>query len=199
MGIMMDLFQRNRLYVDNPYNNFFELKAKDLQGEIVPFSKYANKVTLVYNFCPLTDANFLKSEFEKLDSLKSAHKKLEILAFPSCPGKQISDNEMSNLIKANQNISGIKVFNRIYLDSSELSDVYKYCLRNSSLFDLKKGTAQGVPDFSKFLIRKNGKVYEYYTHDMPFDEIDDNIRNLESEKDSHVGIRTDYIRYNKYL
>jgi glutathione peroxidase-family protein len=201
MGIMQDLFQRNRYYVENPYKNFFEIQARDLNKNLVSFSGYKNKVLLIYNFCPIADKNFIKAEFDKLNQLKAKHINFEILAFPSCPGQQLSDEEMKKHILANEDINGsknIKIFNRIYLNSSEMADAYKFCLRNSTLFDLKKGTAETAPDFTKFLIRKNGKVFEYYTYDMPLIEIDDNIHNLLNEKNSNFEVRTDYIKYNKY-
>jgi glutathione peroxidase-family protein len=204
MGIMLDLFQRNRYYVENPYNNFFELKAKDMDKNLVSFEDYKNKVLLIVNFCPLvSDINLLKTEFNKLNDLKSSFKNnFEILAFPSCSGKQLSDKEMKEAVHkslTNEDDKTIKIFNRIYLNSNdELSDVYKFCLRNSSLFDVKKGTAESVKDLSKFLIRKNGKVFEYYTNDIPISEIEDNIRNLLNDKKNNIEIRTDFINYNKY-
>jgi glutathione peroxidase-family protein len=207
MGIMLDLFQRNRYYVETPYNNFFELKAKDINKNIVPFSTYNHKVILVFNFCPAADNMSLKSQFEKLNELKTSinNPRFEVFAFPSCQtidsNINLSDNESRELIlKKNDiiDINNLRMFNRVYLNSSEMADVYKFCLKNSSLFDKTKGTAEGVRDYTKFLISKNGKVYEHYTRDIPNDELEDNIRNLLNERESNIDLRTDYINYNKY-
>ena len=193
---MLDLFH-NRNYVENPYNNFFEIRARDIDKNIINFSEYKNKVCLVVNYCPKTD------NLQNMIELKNKFSKdsFEILAFPSCENEKIylSNKEMKDEILKNDT-DGIKVFNRVYLNGDEIAEVYKYCLRNSNFFDIRKGTAQRInKKFEKFLIKKNGKLYGYFHRDILIDEIEENIKNLLSDKNENISIRKDYINYNKYI
>ena len=79
---MQDLFRKGN-YVDNPYNNFFEIRARDIDKNYVHMNQFNKKIILVVNISPV-DKN-LKLEYDKLLQLKDSfqNENLEILAFPS--------------------------------------------------------------------------------------------------------------------
>jgi len=113
MGVMLDLFRKGT-YADNPYNNFFEIKARNLDKKTINMSDYEKKVVLLVNVSPF-DQNS-KEEFKKLNELKLKYKNepFEILAFPSSQidKKVLTDDEMKLKMKEVGDIN-FSVFNRV--------------------------------------------------------------------------------------
>lgn len=204
MGVMMDLFKKGN-YVENPYQNFFEIKAKDIDKNVIRLDKYYTNTLLVANISPC-DKNFIQ-EYEKLIQLKNSFKNepFEILAFPSC---QIDNLELSDLeIKdkllsediVQKNLDKIRLFNRVYVNGEEIPEVLKFCYRNSSLFMFREGKANYLDkNFSKFLIARNGSVYNYFPAEVDNDEIEKNIKYLIVQKLEKTKVRDDFINYNKF-
>lgn len=203
---MLDLFKKGN-YVDNPYNNFYEIKARDFDKNIIQMKNYQKKVLLIVNISPY-DKNF-KNEFESLQKLKeNLGENFEILAFPSSELENIyiSDREMREEILKKDFVDNqkINIFNRVYLNGNEISEVFKFCLRNSNFFRMREGTAKPITNnFVKFLIDKKGKIYSQY---LPDDEnvenqIFEDARKLLFNDDNikDIKIREDFINYDKYI
>ena len=193
MGNTLVLFKKGN-YVDNPYNNFFEINARDINKNITSMKEYNKKVILVVNVSPFDKDS--KSEFEKLNKLKeSLGDGFEILAFPSGEIDRInvSDNEMKEAILAKKFIdtNKIKVYNRVYFNGSETCEVLKYCLRNSNFFRMREGTSKFLEkNFVKFLIDKKGKVYSQYLPDLDIEEIIVDARKLLMEENQVLNMAT---------
>ena len=204
MGVMHDLF-RSGNYVDNPYKSFFEIKARDLNKNLVQMNQYYKNILLVVNISP-TDNN-LKEEYDKLTTLKECFKNdnFEILAFPSAQldNVEISDREMKEQLMSieyvKDNMNSVRLFNRVYLNGEEISEVYKFLLRNSSLFMYREGKSQLLKENnSKFLLSKDGQVYSYYGRDTDMEEIKKNIRYLLAQNVDIKPVRNDLINFNKF-
>jgi glutathione peroxidase len=204
MGVIMDLYKKGN-YVETPYNNFYEIKARDLNKNFIKMDSFERKILLVVNISPY-DKN-LENEFEKLLILKNSFKNenFEILAFPSAQidNVEVSDREMKekllDLDIVKNNIQKIHLFNRVYLNGEETAEALKFCYRNSSLYMYREGKAKFLDkNFSKFLINNKGNVYAYYRPETDLDEIEKNIEYLISEKAEKIKIRHDYINFNKF-
>lgn len=201
---MMDLFKKGN-YVETPYKNFYEIQARDLDKNIFKMKDLNKKILLVVNISPF-DKNW-ENEFEKLIEIKKNYKndKFEILAFPSgqIDNVEISDREMKdkllNLEIVKNNLNAIKIFNRVYMNGSETSEVFKYCYRNSPLYMYREGKSKFLnKNFSKFLINNNGIVYAYYSSDVEIEEIEKNIEYLIVQRPEKINIREDFINLNKF-
>lgn len=204
MGIMMDLIKRGN-YVDNPYRNFYEIKAKDLDRNLVSLDQYKRKILLVVHISPY-DKDF-NEEYMKLIELKNNFngERFEILAFPSSQldNIEVTDNEMRNKLLENDlvknNLEKINLFNRVYVNGYELCEVLKFCYRNSPLFMLREGKSKLiVNNFSKFIITKDGIVNSYYQKGSDINEIHESIDYLIKQSEGKLNIRDDFIKYNKY-
>ena len=68
MGVMHDIFKKGN-YVDNPYKSFFEIKAKDLNKNMIHMNQFYKNIVLVVNISPI-DKN-LKEEYENLETERS--------------------------------------------------------------------------------------------------------------------------------
>ena len=202
---MLDLYRKGN-FVENPYNNLFEIRARDINKNTIKMSQFYQNTLLIVNISPC-DRNF-EAEFNKLLELKNELKneKFEILAFPSCQidNVELSDREMKekllsqDLIK--NNLDKIRIFNRVYVNGEETAEVLKFCYRHSPLFLLREGKSTPLGhNFSKFLINKNGEVYSYYTPDIDNEEIEKNIKYLIAQKPAKIKIRDDFINFNKYF
>jgi glutathione peroxidase len=203
MGVMMDLFKKGN-YVDTPYHNFFEIRARDINKNHIQMRKFLKNIILVVNVSPL-DPKF-EEEYEKLIKLKNDLKgeNFEILAFPSTQidKVELSDREMKEKLMSidtvRNNLNSVRLFNRVYLNGEEISDVFKYCYRNSSLFMYREGKSRLMNEnFSKFLISKDGKVYNYFPKDTDIDEIEKNVKFLSVQREQIDSIRDNFINFNK--
>ena len=205
MGMMLDLYKKGN-YVDNPYNNFYEINARDLNKNPISMDKFKSKVLLIVNFNPF-DKN-LKQTYEKLIEMKeNLGQDFEILAFPSSELDKInaSDREIKDQILSKEFVDQekINVFNRVYLNGDEIAEVYKYCQKNSGFFRVREGTSKPIEkNFVKFLIDKNGKVYSQYDKNNDEEEnvlLDDAKKLLEKTGEKNIVIRKDFTRYDKFI
>lgn len=204
MGVMLDIFKKGN-YVETPYNNFFEIKARDYEKNTIKMDKFYKNIVLVVNISPY-DKNF-DNELQKLLKLKEAfiNDNLEILAFPSSQLEEIevSDKDLKNILLSKEiiknNLDKIKLFNRVYVNGEETSEVFKYCYRNSSMFQFREGKSILLDkNFTKFLISKTGMIHSFYTPDVDYEEIHKNIKYLMAQRLEKIKIRDDFIDFNKF-
>lgn len=173
----------------------YDFTVKDLNGEEVSLSKYKGKVLLIVNTatqCGLTP------QYEALESIYKKYKSkgLEILEFPcnqffnQAPE---SDDEINNFCTTNYNTT-FKRFAKIDVNGENASDLYKYLRSEAAeaheteqsrgLYNLlsRKGFETSGDDikwnFTKFLITKDGYVYDRYAPTCRPEELEDDIKKL---------------------
>ena len=78
---MHDIFKKGN-YVDNPYKSFFDIKARDLNKNMIHMNQFYKNILLIVNISPV-DKN-LKDEYEKLIQLKESYKDENFEIFDSC-------------------------------------------------------------------------------------------------------------------
>ncbi len=200
----MDIFKKGN-FVETPYQNFYEIRAKDFDRNLIKMDKFYKNTLLVVNISPY-DKNF-DEELKKLIDLKNLflNENFEILAFPSAQidNVELSDKEMLNALMSNEiirnNLEKIKLFNRVYVNGEETCEVLKFCYRNSPMFMFREGKSKIIDkNFTKFLISRSGNVYSYYTPDINNEEIEKNIKYLIAQKLDKIKIREDFINFNKF-
>jgi glutathione peroxidase len=201
MGTLQDLYKKGN-YVDNPYKNFYEISAKDINKKIVQMDEFYKKIILVVNFSPFD--NDFKEEFDKLINLKNNFgDKLEILAFPSTQidNLELSEREITEKINSmSLSMDKIRIFNKVYLNGDETSDVYKFCYRHSPLFLIKQGKSKYLGEnFTKFLIDLNGQVYTMHNKAEDYSEIERDVKFLFGQRVDKIDIRKKFVVYNKFF
>ena len=203
--MMLDLFKKGN-YVDNPYKNFYEISARDINKNPISMQKYKSKVLLVTNFNPFDKD--LKDSYDKLIEMKeNLGQDFEILAFPSSEldKKNASDREIKDQILSWEFLDKekINIFNRVYLNGDEIAEVFKFCLKNSGFFRVREGTSRQIENnFVKFLIDKNGKVYSHYdklNNDEEDVLLNDARKLLSQNVDKNISIRNDFTNYDKFI
>ncbi|MEG0371707.1 MAG: glutathione peroxidase [Clostridium sp.] len=135
--------------------DIYDFKIKAIDGEIVDFSKYKNKVLLIVNTaskCGFT------SQYKGLEELyeKYGDKKFEILGFPCDqfnnqePG---TNNEIKNFCEINYGVT-FQLFDKIDVKGENAHPLFKY------LCEVKSGliTDSIKWNFSKFLVDSKGNV-----------------------------------------
>ena len=104
----MDIFKKGN-FVETPYQNLFEIKAKDLNKNLIKLDQFYKSILLVVNISPF-DKNF-EEEFKKLIDLKNSFLKdnFEVLAFPSAQidNVELSDKEMVDILMSNEIIKNV--------------------------------------------------------------------------------------------
>lgn len=196
MGLTLDIFSKGT-FCDNPYSSIYEVPIKNIDNEIFQMNVFKNKNFIIGNVSPSTDIKQISTKIEELKKLKNLD---EILIVPtnSLDNTQFSNSEIKEKFKELNNCT---ILNRVYIKGYEICELYKFLLRNSSLFIKRKGKANDIKnDLTLFLINKNGDI------DLLDDKNLDSIQNKLNEIDlikkvSKVEnkIRTDFIQLGKYL
>lgn len=140
--------------------DFYNLKAKKITGEEVYMSDYKGKVILIVNTaskCGLTP------QFEELEELYKKYKDsdLEILGFPCSQfaNQDFSSNsEIGSFCQRNYGVT-FTMFEKIDVNGENTHDIYKY-LKNQSGGLMNEKIKW---NFTKFLLNKNGDVYNRYS------------------------------------
>lgn len=145
---------------EEAHMNIYDFNVKDIDGKEVSMSKYKGKVLLIVNVaskCGFTP------QYEGLEKLYDEFKDKEfmILGFPSNqfskqePG---SNEEIKSFCTLTYGVS-FDMFSKIDVNGKEAIDLYKYLKKQSpGIF----GTKSIKWNFTKFLISKEGKVYDRY-------------------------------------
>lgn len=141
-------------------NNFFELSATDIAGEVVHFSRFAGKVVL----CANTASNCgFTGQYKDLEEIYQKYKDqgLVVLGFPSNDfgGQEPGSNQEIKEFCSFQYRTTFPMFEKAAVKGENKQPVYKFlCEQSAKEF-------QGDPgwNFIKFLIGKNGAVVGRFT------------------------------------
>lgn len=157
---------------ETPYKSIYEINVKDIDGNLTSLSAYQGKVLLIVNTaskCGLTD--------RYLDDLTSLYQNyryrdFEILAFPC---NQFLWQEPKSNLEIKDFMCRIRcdypVFEKTDVNGSDAADLFKYLRYHSKL----QGSNIGY-NFGKFLVDKQGNIYDYYG---PFNYIPSMIQDIE--------------------
>lgn len=155
--------------------NIYEIKVKDLEGNIISLENYKNKVLLIVNTatgCGFTPQYVgLEKIYEKYNE-----KGFEILDFPcnqfanQAPG---TNTEINDFCITKFGIR-FKQFSKIDVNGKNTSDLYKYLKEN------KKGLFGGTIkwNFTKFLVDKEGQVVQRFAPNIEPEDIEKSILKL---------------------
>ncbi|GKX67609.1 glutathione peroxidase [Inconstantimicrobium mannanitabidum] len=155
--------------------NFYNFKAKNMNGKEISMEEYKDKVVLVVNTaskCGLTP------QLEGLEALYKEYKDrgLEILGFPcnqfasQDPG---TNEEISNFCLVNYGVS-FTMFEKIDVNGKDAHPIYKFLKKEA------KGTlgSEIKWNFTKFLIDKEGNVVRRYAPITVPEKIKNDIEKL---------------------
>lgn len=138
---MLNNCQKSCKYMEEKYGientddlniqSFYELSAKDIDGRLVDFSSFQNKVVIVTNvasFCGYTESHY-KSLVQLWDQVKGTGK-VEILAFP-CNQFGGQEPDACPLIKKFAQEKGVEfqMMYKIDVNGPNASPVYKFLKR----------------------------------------------------------------------
>lgn len=155
--------------------NFYQFKAKSLQGKEISMKEYAGKVVLVVNTASKCGFTPQYKGLEKLYK-ENKDKGLVILGFPCNqfgnqePG---SAEEISKFCTLNYNVD-FPMFMKIDVNGDKADPLYKY------LKEVLPGTLGNEIkwNFTKFLLDRNGKPVKRYGSIVKPEEIAKDIEKL---------------------
>jgi len=133
--------------------SFFDLSAKDIDGNLVKFDEFRGKVTVVTNVA--SECGYTESHYKDLVDLWSQlkHKNVEILAFPC---NQFGEQEpgTADEIKKFAKDKGVefRMMEKVNVNGSEASLVFKYLKKEARM------TKIGWNFSTYFLVGTDGKV-----------------------------------------
>ncbi|KAF9917804.1 peroxiredoxin hyr1 [Linnemannia zychae] len=164
---------------NSPATNFFQLKAKGMSHQTVDMSEFKNKVVLVVNVaskCGFTD------QYSELEALyeKYKDKGFTIIGFPCNqfgsqePG---TEEEIKSFCRLNYGVT-FPLMAKIDVNGKNEDPVYTFLKSQKSGI---LGMTRIKWNFEKFLIRKDGAVYERYPSTTSPSSISKDIEKLLEE------------------
>ena len=135
---------------------FFDFSIKNINGEIINFEKYKNKVILLVNtasFCGFTKQyNDLQNLWDKYQS-----KGLIVLGIPSNSfnQEQSKDSEVKEFCEVNFNIT-FPLTTIINVKGDDAHEIFKWAKKNYGNSAVPKW------NFHKILINKDGKIQKTF-------------------------------------
>ena len=135
---------------------FFDFKIDSINGEVLDFKKYKNKVVLLVNtasYCGFT------KQYEDLQNLWDRYKSkgLIVLGIPSNSFNQEKklNNEVKEFCEVNFNINfPLSTITEVKGDNAH--DIFKWAMNNHGKTAIPKW------NFHKILINKDGKIQKTY-------------------------------------
>ncbi len=155
--------------------SIYNMKAKDIDGQVIKLDKYKGRVMLVVNVaskCGYT------SQYEGLQRLhtKYSSKGLSILGFPCNqflyqePG---TEEDIKNFCVSNFGVS-FDMFSKINVNGRNAHPLFKYLKKNAGGF-----ITNGIKwNFTKFLINREGVVLKRYAPSTRPDQMESDIKAL---------------------
>ncbi|CAE7676605.1 GPX6 [Symbiodinium pilosum] len=150
--------------------NFHELHARLLSGEMVKFAMFKNTVTLVVNVATkcLTKQNYAEL-FDICTELKA--EPFEVLAFPCNQfGKQEqgTPEQIATFVEGSlPDDAKYSLFEKVHANGPHAHPVYHFCRYNAAATRSGRYMKPIPWNFAKFLIDKEGRVVEYYSPKVP--------------------------------
>ncbi len=156
-GLTIFMFFFKSAAIANYDKIFYDFKIESINGEIINFSKYKNKVVLIVNtasYCGFT------SQYEELQELWDNYKSkgLIILGVPSNSFNQEKKNnsEVKDFCEVNFNIN-FPLTTITEVKGDKAHDLFKWAKDNYGKSAIPKW------NFYKILINKDGKVEETFS------------------------------------
>ena len=155
LTIIMFFFKNSAM--SNYEKVFFDFSIEDINGEIIDFKNYKNKIILIVNtasYCGFT------KQYDDLQKLSDEYKTkgLIVLGVPSNSFNQEKDNnnEIKNFCEVNFNINfPLSTLTKVKGDDAH--EIYKWAKENHGKSAIPKW------NFHKILINKEGKVEDTFT------------------------------------
>jgi len=155
LTIIMFFFKNSAM--SNYEKVFFDFSIEDINGEIIDFKNYKNKIILIVNtasYCGFT------KQYDDLQKLSDEYKTkgLIVLGVPSNSFNQEKDNnnEIKNFCEVNFNINfPLSTLTKVRGDDAH--EIYKWAKENHGKSAIPKW------NFHKILINKEGKVEDTYS------------------------------------
>ena len=157
LGLIVIMFFFNNSLMANNKKTFFDLKIESINGEIINFKEYKNKVVLIVNtasYCGFT------KQYDDLQKLWDQYKKdgLIVLGIPSNSFNQEknNNNEVKEFCEVNFSINfPMSVITDVKGDTAH--EIFKWAKKNYGK------TAVPKWNFYKILINKEGKVEDTFS------------------------------------
>ena len=135
---------------------FYSFKEKDINGKIVDFSEFKNKVVLIVNVASKCGNT---KQYKDLQDLYDKYKDqgFEILGFPCNQfffQEPKSDSEILEFCQTKYNVT-FKMFGKINVNGPEANDLYVY-LKETYPWTARAKNVKW--NFEKFLIDRKGKI-----------------------------------------
>ena len=157
VGLTIIMFFFKNLAMSNYEKVFFDFKIEAIDGDIIDFKDYENKVILIVNTASYCGFTKQYSDLQILwDKYKS--KGLIVLGVPSNSFKQekINNDEIKNFCEVNFNINfPLTTITEVKGDNAH--EVFKWAKMNHGKSAIPKW------NFHKILINKNGKIEDTYS------------------------------------
>ena len=170
--MMKAIAKKKTELIENIPKNFFELSAKDIDGNLVKFSSYqlsetnskGKKAFLVVNVA--CDWGLTKNNYKELVDLDSKFREsgLHIMGFPCnqfFAQEKRPESEIKQYVEDAFDVK-FQMFSKIKVNGQDCHPIYKFLRKNSSLDNGQKGIQEIPWNFAKFLVDRNGNVVDFY-------------------------------------
>ena len=157
LGLIVIMFFFNNSLMANNKKTFFDLKIESINGEIINFKEYKNKVILIVNTASYCGFTKQYDDLQKLwDQYKS--KGLIVLGVPSNSFNQEKNNkkEIKEFCEVNFNIT-FPLASLTEVKGESAHEVFKWAK------DDYGNSAVPKWNFHKILINKEGKIEDTFT------------------------------------
>jgi glutathione peroxidase len=158
IGLTIFMFFFKSTSMANYEKVFFEFNIEDINGDIIEFSKYKDKVILIVNVA--SNCGFTK-QYSELQELWETYKKqgLIVLGVPSNQfgGQEPGSNEdIKKFCSVNFNID-FPMTNKVNVKGEDAHPIYLWAKKNYGNSAVPKW------NFHKLLINKKGKIEKTYS------------------------------------
>lgn len=139
-------------------SNFYSLKATNIDGKVIEFSKYKNKVVLITNFSSKCGTTPQLKDFQKLYE-KFIDKDFIVLAFASedfAPMDIKTDSGLKHFCKSKFGVS-FEIFKVINVKGKKIHPIFSFLTKSNEELSGNVGF-----NAEKFLISKEGKLVHRY-------------------------------------
>ena len=190
MGSMMmkAIARKKTELIENIPKNFFDLSAKDIDGNMIKFCSYklsdsnkdGKKAFLVVNVA--CDWGLTKNNYKELVELddKFRDSGLHIMGFPCnqfFAQEKRPESEIKEYVQEAFDVK-FQLYSKVEVNGENSHPIYKFLRKNSKLDSGEKGIKEIPWNFSKFLVNRNGNVIEFYPPTVSPKKISSKIEEL---------------------